>query len=93
MNRFLNKVDARVDVEFFADDEENGHRDGPKTRRAKGTIGVDVVLWKPMGSRPPAKPYLVFDLKTGKGFSSDKRGRISRAFGGATVVEIFVRKK
>jgi len=57
--------------------------------RKKGSLGIDVAVI----STNTGKTLLAFDLKTGRGASKKRNGRLSKVFDGADVIEILVRKK
>ncbi len=58
-------------------------------RRKKNSIGIDVAIL----STHTGKTILAFDLKTGRGSSKKRNARLSRAFDGVDIIEIFVSKK
>jgi hypothetical protein len=88
---FLLKIDARVHAELFVDEDSKEQIDIPG-KRPKGSIGIDIALYRPSGS---TTPILLLDLKTGRGFSEGKRTRVQNALGvgKVPVIEIFVRKR
>ncbi|KPV93606.1 hypothetical protein AN214_04356 [Pseudoalteromonas sp. P1-9] len=73
------KYNITLRVEEFRDSE------GDRTaRRAKDSLGLDVTVYY------KSALVLAFDLKTGKGMSKKRRGRLKQHFNGVEVVEIMV---
>jgi RHS repeat-associated protein len=62
--------------------KKNGSR--AEFERQKGTIGLDVTVYF------HGELVLGFDLKTGKGMSKGRRGRLKQRFNGIDIVEIMV---
>ncbi|MCP4976198.1 MAG: RHS repeat-associated core domain-containing protein, partial [Maribacter sp.] len=65
-------------------------KSGSKVKgRKKGALGIDVAVI----STGSGKTVLAFDLKTGRGSSKKRNGRLSTVFDGADIIEILVSKK
>ncbi len=90
VNRFLARADAELDVEVFMD--EYGDRVPQRDKRPRGSIGIDIAIYKPKIDR--RHPLLLIDLKTGRGYSNRERNKIIQRFGSkGTMIEIFVNVK
>ena len=67
-----------IEAEVFSDEDGNEFSD-----RKKGSLGIDILI------KRNGKNVLGIDLKTGRGFSKKKRGKITERFG-VPIVEIFI---
>jgi RHS repeat-associated protein len=85
INEKYKKYGLRIAAEVFR--IEDG---GVKVKgRKKGSLGIDVAIL----STKTGKTILAFDLKTGRGGSKKRNGRLSTVFDGANIIEILVSKK
>jgi RHS repeat-associated protein len=88
--KMLNRIDAELVTEVYY------KKGAPAGRRnAPGSMGIDIAIYRPKYSaKNNAKPILLIDLKTGRGWGASERRNVSKAFGfKGNIVEIFVRKK
>jgi hypothetical protein len=85
INKKYKKFGLRITAEVFRIEGS-----GKKVKgRKKGSLGIDVAIL----STRTGKTILSFDLKTGRGSSKKRNGRLSKLFDGSDVIEIFVSKK
>jgi len=80
-NKRWSKHHVRITPEVFYDS------DGETRRRAKGSLGLDVVV------SYKGKPVFALDLKTGRPWSKRQLAKRSKRFGNIPIIQIMIAKQ